>query len=160
MSGQLWNKYVRCSLKLLLCCCFLLKLKSNILSTVQMQYPQMNGVHQWTFPGPTIDVGLVHTSTSPEVSLGHSCVLGTLSCWYGFLLLVNVWLSLRSSAVWIRFSSAPFSFPSPSEQCPCPCPSCWETARCYCHHRHHRASLWWWYWAGERSCLVSPKRDA
>lgn len=76
MSGQLWNKNVLCSLKLMLCCCFLLRLKSNIPSTIQIQYPKKNGVHQ-SFPGPTMNIWLVHTRTSPEVSRGHSCVLGS-----------------------------------------------------------------------------------
>lgn len=74
------NKYVRCSLKLPLRCCSLLKIKSNILSTIQMQCSRMNGVHQWAFPGPTIDGWLVHTRMSPEVSLGHSCMLGIHWC--------------------------------------------------------------------------------
>ena len=92
--------------------------------------------------------------THTELSLSHFSVvlvlcLESCSCWK-----VNLRPSVRSGALWTRFSLrtslyfAQFSFPStqtsrlslPLKNTP--------TVWCYCHH----ASLLGWYWAGDERC--------
>ncbi len=94
---------------------------------------------------------LGHSRTVTELLWSHSFVilavcLGSLSCWK-----VNLWPSLRSWALWRRFSSrislylAAFIFPSIATSRPVPAAENTPTAWCC----HHHASLLGLYWTGD-----------
>ncbi len=99
---------------------------------------------------------LGHSRTVTELLWSHSFVilavcLGSLSCWK-----VNLRPSLRSWALWRRFSSrislylAAFIFPSIATSRPVPAAEKHPTAWCC----HHHASLLGLYWTGDEQCLV------
>ncbi len=105
---------------------------------------------------------LGHSRTVTELLWSHSFVilavcLGSLSCWK-----VNLWPSLRSWALWRRFSSrislylAAFIFPSIATSRPVPAAEKHPTAWCC----HHHASLLGLYWTGDEQCLVFSTHTA
>ncbi len=105
---------------------------------------------------------LGHSRTVTELLWSHSFVilavcLGSLSCWK-----VNLWPSLRSWALWRRFSSrislylAAFIFPSIATSRPVPAAENTPTAWCC----HHHASLLGLYWTGDEQCLVFSTHTA
>ncbi len=86
----------------------------------------------------------------PLLRLILAVCLGSLSCWK-----VNLRPSLRSWALWRRFSSrislylAAFIFPSIATSRPVPAAENTPTAWCC----HHHASLLGLYWTGDEQCL-------
>ncbi len=100
---------------------------------------------------------LGHSRTVTELLWSHSFIilavcLGSLSCWK-----VNLRPSLRSWALWRRFSSrislylAAFIFPSIATSRPVPA-AYKNTPTAWCCHHH--ASLFGLYWTGDEQCLV------
>ncbi len=100
---------------------------------------------------------LGHSRTVTELLWSHSFVilavcLGSLSCWK-----VNLRPSLRSWALWRRFSSrislyfGRIHLSLDCNQSSCPCS--WKTTpTAWCCHHH--ASLLGLYWTGDEQCLV------